>query len=670
MERVQLAIKQDRLAAKIPYANGLGPELAKTITGRKWHPEGKFWSYPLKYHNAKKLNEIAKEMGLELAMSEKVRAWGLAEKAKLKQDKLMQEAPHTQIFDLPNVRTRYPEMWAALESRPFQTKGVAFGLDKHTFLLGDDPGLGKTLQTIALMAEYDVTEPILIVANVSAKEISWPNEIRKWDPDATVTVFGPQIPASQRGAVIEKVFDEAAYCERNGVVNRQYVLMNPYWVQMKVELDEYGKFVRDNNGLKIVKANVPEIFAHEWGAIVADESHETLACSTGNAKKWSQQRVGMSALRLAKEGFKISISGTPTRGKPTNMFGQLEWLKPEEYTSFWKWAGEYFVVTQDGYGDSYQIGELLDPIRFYTDLNGVMIRRQKSEVANDLPPKQYGGFPHPNGDVVGIWLPMGSRQKKQYKDFVNTATITDENGNEMGAVGALAMYTRMKQLAGSCGSISQKMVKLPVLDHDGNAVRDPRGKPVYEMNEHGDYLMVPEQVFVPELPSNKYDWLKEWLMERDLLGKDAKGTSKVIIASQYRQIIDLFADELWIREKTKSYQITGATSAKSRVEQQDKFQNDPDSAKLFFLQSKAGGTSLTLDMADDVIILDEAWDPDIQNQVEDRAHRLSRKHNVTIWYPRSLETVEEYIGTTVQERNEVTHLVLNGKPLQKKLLKG
>ena len=69
---------------------------------------------------------------------------------------------------------------------------------------------------------------------------------------------------------------------------------------------------------------------------------------------------------------------------------------------------------------------------------------------------------------------------------------------------------------------------------------------------------------------------------------------------------------------------------------------------------------MTLDKADDLIILDETWIPDDQEQVEDRIHRASRIHQVTIWYIRSLGTVEEGIA----------RLNLSADDLQKALLDG
>ena len=65
--------------------------------------------------------------------------------------------------------------------------------------------------------------------------------------------------------------------------------------------------------------------------------------------------------------------------------------------------------------------------------------------------------------------------------------------------------------------------------------------------------------------------------------------------------------------------------------------------RVLLLTTTAGGVSLTLDAADDLVVLDETWSPDDQTQVEDRIHRLSRIHQVTIWKAFSIGTIEESI---------------------------
>ena len=665
MENVKLRLRNDRLEARIPFANGKGPVLAKTIDGRRWVSKDKVWSYPLRWESATALRKISKELGVDLEMSAQVRRWGNEEKVRQAAKQAQKEAEKAglhELVDLPLVRRTYPDIWKALSDRPFQTQGVDFMRTRRGALLADDPGLGKTLQTLATFVETGANGPILIIANKSAAEITWPNEIKKWLPEDKVMRYGAHIPKKDRA----KFWDDV-WSTDDG---RCWVIMNPHWVRAKAQVDEYGKFVK-RGGQKLVTATTPEIFEQSWLGVVADESHETLACSTGNAKKWSQQRQGLGLLEVS--GPKISISGTPMRGKPENLFGQLQWLDPQKYSSYWNWAKKHFSVTDEGYGGAMVVGALNDEQAFYDDASDLMIRRDKSTVASDLPPKQYAGTALNGGDVYGVWLPMHKEQKKMYDHFVANSSLIDDDGNQLDAIGALAVYTRMKQLATTSGKVGTRQVKMPKLDEDGNHERDVDGRKLYELDENGEPLMMDEQYLIPEFPSNKYDWLCDWLEERDLLGREAKGKNKVIVASQFRQVIEMFAEDLKVHEDTESFEITGSVSAKERIRQQDEFQNNPDSPKIFFLQSKAGGTSLTLDMADDVIILDEMWDPDVQTQIEDRAHRLSRKHNVSIWYTRSLDTVEEYIGTTVEERNRTCRAVMDGSrgvDIKKMLIKG
>lgn len=667
-ESVQVALKGGKLAAKIPYANGEGPIQAKSIRGRKWNPEGKFWTFDLKVENYEALmNKIAPNLGMEFHSSPKSKNWyetALAEREANVFDQFSEE-----LVDLPMVRENLPNAWEAMKNRPFQTVGVSFGLAKRSFILGDDQGLGKTLQTIALLEEANVVDPILIVTNKSAANITWPNEIRKWDDFGEANVFGAHIPPAKRSVWFENVRKKAA----NG--RRQYVITNPAWIQLKLELDSFGKFVRDSKGVKIISARQLDFFEMNWGAVIADESQETLSCSTGNAKKWSQQRVGMQAvgeIAEANNGLKISISGTPLRGKPTNAYGQLNWLRPKEYTSFWRWAEENFVITEEAYnraGDTAkEIGDLVNPDEFHRKMRDVMIRRLKKDVAADLPPKEYAGYPHPEGDVVGIWLDMLPDQKKQYDKFVKEQVLDGSSGEELSATNFLSISTRLRQLAESAADVGTQMVPIPELDEDGNKIKMPNGRYRYLLDEDGKKLLQPEQVLVPRFPSNKYEWLLEWLQERDLLGSGAKGTGKVIIANQFRKNIELMRKDLQDRG-TNSFAITGGTKAEARVRQQDEFQNNPDSPKIFFIQSVAGGTSLTLDQADDVIIFNEMWNPDIQTQIEDRAHRLSRVHNVRIWKLRSLGTIEENIGVTTKERENTVRKVLNGEVIESLLKK-
>jgi SNF2 family DNA or RNA helicase len=77
------------------------------------------------------------------------------------------------------------------------------------------------------------------------------------------------------------------------------------------------------------------------------------------------------------------------------------------------------------------------------------------------------------------------------------------------------------------------------------------------------------------------------------------------------------------------------------------------------MNSKAGGVSITLDAADEVHILDELDNPEENEQLEDRAHRASREHQVTIYYYRSEGTIDTNIGEAVEGKRQEQHRVLD-----------
>ena len=211
------------------------------------------------------------------------------------------------------------------------------------------------------------------------------------------------------------------------------------------------------------------------------------------------------------------------------------------------------------------------------------------------------------------------------------ATAALDNGTLV-ANGVLAELTRLKQFATSYGQLDMKV------DSEG--------------------FKVP--TFKPSLPSNKLDWLLEFLGELGIDGKYHKDTRKVVVASQFTSIIDTFANEIERKLKgTKVLKITGKVGMSERQDAVDKFQHD-DAYPILMLNTKAGGVALTLDRADDIVILDETFIPDDQTQVEDRIHRVSRMHNVTVHYVRSIGTVEEKIAKKTIDRDNLQKQLLDG----------
>lgn len=541
--------------------------------------------------------------------------------------------------DIPDLLwEEAPETAKAL--RPYQRAGVQFMLDSPSTLLADEPGAGKTLSSIATMISAGVTGDILVLAPAAAIQVTWPAEVARWSPnDEIITVTGPR---AKREAALARL----RFLPKEG--KRRWVLCNIEMAKVKY----HKPFELDGKAYKgRYEYAYPELFfldysgkmknARKWEAIIVDESHRALITKKTRSHEQTQTRCGLGKLATVEGGRRIAISGTPFRGKLENLWGTLNWLFPETYTAYWHWVNEWFSTESNFFGGSKITSLDGSEAEFYRSIEPFTLRRTKREISPDLPPKSYAGFV-PEGmeieeegqerGLVGHWLEMKPKQQRAYYQMVEQALATLENGTLV-ANGVLAEMTRLKQFASCFGKLERKM------DSEG-----------YEID-----------VFKPELPSNKLDWLLEFFTELgiDKDGQEGPDARKVVVASQFTSMINLFEREI-NKRGIKTLKVVGGVSAEDRIAAVKQFQTD-SGPQVFLLNTLAGGVSLTLDRADDIVILDETFIPDDQEQVEDRVHRVSRMHNVTVHYVRSLGTIEEKIARLTFGRNINTKQILDGE---------
>ena len=597
------------------------------IPGGRWSKLTRTYKYPVDWLVCKDIRKVAQDLGVEIDIGPDL--WEWASKKKEEQDRIP-DVNSLDLLEIPAVAAESPALAAALASRPFQTVGVQFAATNRFTLNADHPGLGKTIQAMGAVIEGGIRGPILVVAPRVASGITWPNEIRRWLPGERFGTIGAHLSGKEREEAIAGVRN---WCRENPD-ERFWVFCGPNYLRIKAALDDKGNYKMEGRKkvITLVREAVAELFATEWAAVIVDESQQTLATATGNKKKWSAQRLGLQALTLRPDGMKIALSGTPTRANAEYLWGTLNWLLPNRYTSFWAWAKRHFYMETDeffarGGGGAMQTAmkvtsNIIDEKKLYEELSNVMIRRTKKEVVKDLPPKAYAGVPlDPNypDENIAIWLEPTKKQRQQMGQLARHAIVSGKNEQLM-VNGALAQITRQRQLA--------------------NATAD-----------------VVNEKLTPITPSNKVDWILDWLLERQLV-TDGSFDQKVIIASQFTSWLNMFGGVL--KEMGIAYHIiTGETSDKRRQEAQITFQN-PGGPQVFLLNIEAGGVSLTLDAADDVIIVDSSGDPTKIEQVEDRAHRISRMHQVTIWRLCTLGSLEEAIAVKQDSKEQDLSSLLDG----------
>lgn len=608
------------------YDPDLNTELKQSLPAPfRWNRDAGRWEFPLHWDTCTGARKVADKYGADIRMTQPLVFWATSEKAR---QATIPDVNHMELIDLPGVRSTSPAMWEAMSVRPFQTVGAAFAARNRACLIADQPGLGKTLQTIAAVVESGLTGPILVVAPKAAAQLTWPQELARWLPGDAVVVIGSGMNAQERAS---QVTDAGLHA--GGAGGRVWIITSPIYLRIKAETDQFGNYVKVKGKKKIqpVGVGLMPLFDIDWSAIVVDESHQTLAGCTGNKKKQSYQRLGLGALNLRDGGLRIALSGTPFRGKESYLWGQLNWLRPDLFRSYRRWIEKHFDTWFDGFG--WQTGLLKNRAVMYDEAKSVMIRRTKAEVAKDLPAKTYGGWPldaNQPDSPVAVWLDMEPKQAKAYASMLKRAEAELEGGTLL-VTSMLAELTRLKQLAGSFGRM------------DGDR-------------------------FIPSLPSNKFDWLVEFLDERGIDKESAGYVStpngalpKVVVTTQFSQLADAFADGLSALG-ISSHVFTGGTSDSQREIIKDDWQNNPDSpVRVLILTTTAGGTSLTLDAADELVILDETWNTSDQEQVEDRLHRLSRIHQVTIWKVFSRNTIEESIARANADKEVSIKSIIDGQ---------
>ena len=639
----------------------------KTIGAKATNARGLL---PLSLTNCRELRRL---FGDRLEISEGLNNWAFDEIDRLGAIENFSSADSDAELD-PRVAADMPLVARAVHA--YQRAGIAFVTHTKRALLADQPGLGKTLQTIGTMANAGIVGDILVAAPSAAVATTWPDELARWAPnDECITVMGTGPKRHKIFAehgIGEKARDDQTTVGAKPEVpssGRRWVIINlemmrSQWVKPKrvrrahKVTGEIGWF--EEKGWW--SHGYPELHNHEWAAFVIDESHRCLICHSAKPQSQTQVRAGAGMIPVAEDGLRIALSGTPFRGKVENLWGTLNWMYPEKYHAYWTWAQQWFHVLGDpgaaarGQRVEMEI-ESLDETKakaFYDDIAPIMLRRTKAEVRPELPDKLYAGTPLPYEDgtvdehsPVGHWLRMSPRQKKAYEDIRSQAETVLESG-VLTANGVLAELTRLKQFAICHGDLEER--------------------------PDGDYK------FLPQLPSTKFDWLVNFLAElgidkdtdystpeshrpSETQSRPADGVEeirKVVVASQFTSILNMYEKEL---EKLgiPCLKITGQVSQAQRKAAKDQWQSGEGGPRVFLLNTAAGGVSLTLDAADDLVFLDETWIPDEQEQVEDRIHRVSRLHQVTIHYLRTLGTIEENIALTTGSRERLTKMLIDGQ---------
>ena len=157
------------------------------------------------------------------------------------------------------------------------------------------------------------------------------------------------------------------------------------------------------------------------------------------------------------------------------------------------------------------------------------------------------------------------------------------------------------------------------------------------------------------------------LMVKNYQGKNSKldvliniindsSDEKILVFSQFTKVLEVIGKRLNEENISYSY-LDGKTSAKDRVKLVEEFNTNNN--KVFLISLKAGGTGLNLTSANIVVHFDPWWNPAVEDQASDRAHRIGQKNIVDVIKLISKDTVEEKVEAIKEYKKELADDIIN-----------
>jgi SNF2 family DNA or RNA helicase len=346
-------------------------------------------------------------------------------------------------------------------------------------------------------------------------------------------------------------------------------------------------------------------YAHgEFSLVIADEASLIRNPNTRAAK----------ALRSLKASARLALSGTPVENSIEDLWSIMEFAEPG------------YLGSRSDFTSRYGRGGEGDLSRLRRRINPFVLRRVKSEVASDLPSKS---------EQI-VYCELTPTQRKTY-EFVlkesrkNVSDLLSKNAEN--ASNRLEILTALLRLRQICCD----MRLLP-----------GAGKTLSKSKQ-------------PDILSAKLDVL------RTLLERAVPAGHRVLVFSQFVGMLQLVREHLAEWGYQFAY-LDGASSSKQRAEQVDAFQAPDSEIPVFLISLKAGGYGLTLTAADTVIHLDPWWNPAVEAQATDRAHRIGQTRPVTSYKLITTGTVEEKIVELQKRKRQVISAALDDvQPLMSEL---
>lgn len=574
-----------------PYDPNL-VEMIKTVPGRRWVQSSKFWTIP-----ANNLGFLLNQLkGTRYEPQVRVTSWeALNVNATLD---ATQQIPDVDISNIP--------FYVKEGSKPFahQLDTLRYYIGRHEsnkhagFILGDEPGLGKTLSVIntAIYAKNRYKyKHCLVICCVNSAKHNWVADIKLH----TRGKYSGYILGTRRKR--DKVslrydtggVEKLADLESGHMYGKATEDKLPYFLIVNVEALRY----KVKKSYPFVDALIKLIKSGQINLIAIDEIHKNASPSSSHGKQ---------LLRIKKETASlvewIPMTGTPIVNRPTDVFLPLRLVDGHSYKSFYDWCKGFCVSSGFAVTDIMAYKNI--PALKYM-LQSNMLRRLRKAVL-DLPPIQ---------ETVK-YVENSPQQQKLYDAVV--ADLKRSKPQILTSLNPLVQFLKLRQVNGAPELVD------PSIPLDSK------------------YLSV----------NAKLSAVLEEL-------EDASAANeKIIIYSNW--VEPLRTLYRYISKTYKVCCYTGTMSDTDREKNKQRFQTDPTYTVMIGTVG-ALGTSHTLTAGRRVCFLDEPWTPTDKEQAIDRVYRIGTTGTVRVCTIITKDTIDERVHDILSTKDGVAKYIVDDK---------
>ncbi len=578
--------------------------------------------------------------------------------------------------------------------RPYQKHGVAWlrFLRENGFggILADEMGLGKTVQVLALLESLRTGAHLDTSPTRGGSAPSPPSEGGEgWGEEGRCVPESPLSPAlspllrrgerEKSGALLGSLGTADGGSQiadgPDATANQTPGLRNPKLVVCPTSLvhnwvAEAAKFTPQ---LKVLALHGPERHERFAGIPQADLVVTSYALIRRDAERYAgiefdtvildeaqhiknRQTQNAQAVKVVRARHRLVLTGTPMENSVLDLWSIFDFLMPGYLGSAQDFRERYEVpITREKNPDAQT--------RLSRRLRPFLLRRLKREVAADLPAKlEQVSYCELTDDQRAVYQQVIEASRKEVLDAVGAQALARSRMVVLNALLRLRQVCCDLRLLG----LAETAEAAPASTGEGRVEMEcwsngVLGSPTVPTSHYSNTPSLQHPItptlqhpITPSLQSPSSGKLDVF---GELLEEVIDGGHRALVFSQFTRMLALLKETLTAQGIEFCY-LDGSTADRAQVV--ERFQKTP-TIPVFLISLKAGGVGLNLTGADTVIHFDPWWNPAVETQATDRAHRIGQTRVVTSYKLIARDTIEEKILQLQQRKRETIAATLGGE---------